>query len=98
MGRAVSTAAGELGLRIGAAVDVGDNPASGIGASDVIIDFSTPAATPALLRLAVKHRKPIVIGTTGHTAAEKGACSRSPPGFRASGRAIFQSASTCCFI
>ena len=71
MGRAVSTAAGELGLRIGAAVDVGDNPASGIGACDVIIDFSTPAATPALLRLAVKHRKPIVIGTTGHTAAEK---------------------------
>jgi 4-hydroxy-tetrahydrodipicolinate reductase len=71
MGRAVSAAAGELGLRIGAAVDVGDNPASGIGASDVIIDFSTPAATPALLRLAVKHRKPIVIGTTGHTAAEK---------------------------
>ena len=37
----------------------------------MIIDFSTPAATPALLRLAVKHRKPIVIGTTGHTAAEK---------------------------
>ena len=71
MGRAVSTAAGELGLRIGAAVDVGDNPATGIGACDVIIDFSTPAATPALLRLAVKHRKPIVIGTTGHTAAEK---------------------------
>ncbi len=71
MGRAVSTAAGELGLRIGAAVDVGDNPATGIGACDVIIDFSTPAATPALLRLAVKHRKPVVIGTTGHTAAEK---------------------------
>ena len=71
MGRAVSTAAGELGLRIGAAVDVGDDPASGIGACDVIIDFSTPAATPALLRLAVKHRKPVVIGTTGHTAAEK---------------------------
>ena len=71
MGRAVSTAAGELGLRIGAAIDVGDDPAPGIGACDVIIDFSTPAATPALLRLAVKHRKPIVIGTTGHTAAEK---------------------------
>jgi len=71
MGRAVSAAAGELGLRIGAAIDVGDNPAPGIGACDVIIDFSTPAATPALLRLAVKHRKPIVIGTTGHSAAEK---------------------------
>ena len=71
MGQAVSAAAGDLGLHIGAAVDIGDDPARHVGGCDVIIDFSTPAATPILLRLAVKHRKPLVIGTTGHTAAEK---------------------------
>jgi 4-hydroxy-tetrahydrodipicolinate reductase len=71
LGQAVIAAAGDLGLRIAAAVDAGDDPAAGIGACDVIVDFSTPAATSALLQLAGRHHKPIVIGTTGHTASEK---------------------------
>jgi len=75
MGRAVIAAAGDMGLRIAATADVGDDPAAGIGACDVIVDFSAPAATSALLQLAGKHHKPIVIGTTGHAAAEKSACS-----------------------
>jgi len=71
MGQAVSAVAAELGFRVGAAVDVGDQPAAGIEDCDVIVDFSTPSATAELLRLAVSNRKPIVIGTTGHAAAEK---------------------------
>ena len=71
MGQAVTAAAAELGFRIGAAADVGDQPGAGVGACDVIVDFSSPAATEELLRLAVENRKPIVIGTTGHAAAEK---------------------------
>jgi 4-hydroxy-tetrahydrodipicolinate reductase len=71
MGQAVSAVAAELGFRVGAAVDVGDQPAAGIENCDVIVDFSTPSATAELLRLAVSNRKPIVIGTTGHAAAEK---------------------------
>ena len=71
MGRAITAAAAEQGFRIGAAIDLGDQPAAGIEQCDVIVDFSTPAATAELVRLAVEHRKPLVIGTTGHSAAEK---------------------------
>jgi 4-hydroxy-tetrahydrodipicolinate reductase len=71
MGHAVTAAAAEMGVRIGAAVDLGDNPAADVAACDVIVDFSSPAATAGLLRLAVEHRKPIVIGTTGHAADAK---------------------------
>lgn len=71
MGQALIAAAAEQGIRIGAAVDVGDNPAAGVDGCEVIVDFSTPAATAGLLQLAAEHRKAIVIGTTGHTAAEK---------------------------
>lgn len=73
MGQAVIAAAGDLGASIGAAVDAGDDPAAAVGRCDVIVDFSTPAATRPLLELAVAHRKPIVIGTTGHPAGEKAA-------------------------
>ena len=37
----------------------------------MIIDFSSHRATEALLELALAHKKPIVIGTTGHSAEEK---------------------------
>jgi 4-hydroxy-tetrahydrodipicolinate reductase len=73
MGQAVTAAAGELGVRVVAAVDIGDDPAAELKARacDVIVDFSAPTATAALLQLAVAHRKPVVIGTTGHPAEEK---------------------------
>jgi 4-hydroxy-tetrahydrodipicolinate reductase len=71
MGQAVTAAAPELGLRVAATVDVGDDPAAGVAACDVIVDFSSPTATAALLELAVARRKPIVIGTTGHSADDK---------------------------
>lgn len=71
MGHAVATAAAELGVPIAAAVDAGDDPAAVIASCDVIVDFSSPAATGALLELAVAHRKPVVIGTTGQPAAER---------------------------
>jgi 4-hydroxy-tetrahydrodipicolinate reductase len=71
MGQAIAAAAPELGLSIGAATDVGDNLGAALEKCDVIIDFSSHQATFALLELAVARRKPIVIGTTGHAAAEK---------------------------
>lgn len=71
MGQAVIAAAGEAGLTVCAAVDVGDNPTPGIAACDVIVDFSSHAATGALIEAAIAHRKPLVIGTTGHSAEEK---------------------------
>ncbi|MFZ5496618.1 MAG: 4-hydroxy-tetrahydrodipicolinate reductase [Verrucomicrobiota bacterium] len=71
MGQAVVAAAGEMDASIAAAVDAGDDPAPHLTACDVVIDFSSPHATGKLLELAVAHRKPIVIGTTGHSADEK---------------------------
>src|SRR6185312_6645857 len=71
MGHAIATAAVDMDAAIVAATDAGDNPAPLIGGCEVIIDFSSHQATRALLELAVANRKPIVLGTTGHDAAEK---------------------------
>src|SRR5271156_3240960 len=71
MGRAVATAAAELGLVIGAATDAGEDPAAGLARCDVMIDFSSPSATGRRLELAAAHDKPIVIGTTGYAAGER---------------------------
>ncbi len=71
MGGALASAAPEMGVAIGAAVDSGDDLAGGIDRCDVVVDFSSPAATAPLLELAVARGKPVVIGTTGHEAAEK---------------------------
>ncbi|HVW21169.1 MAG TPA: 4-hydroxy-tetrahydrodipicolinate reductase [Opitutaceae bacterium] len=73
MGLAVSAAAAELGVKVGAAVDAGDDAAAGLAACDAIVDFSSPRATRALLELAVAKGKPVVLGTTGHEPAEKAA-------------------------
>ncbi|MSU70304.1 MAG: 4-hydroxy-tetrahydrodipicolinate reductase [Opitutaceae bacterium] len=71
MGQALAAAARELGLTVGAAVDLDDDLAAGLAHCDVILDFSSHRATKSLLESAVARRKPIVIGTTGHSAATK---------------------------
>lgn len=38
---------------------------------DVLIDFSSPAATLANVKVCAAHKKPIVVGTTGFNDAEK---------------------------
>jgi 4-hydroxy-tetrahydrodipicolinate reductase len=73
MGQALTTTAPEFGLAIGAAVDRGDDLGGRFAACDVAIDFSSHAATRAFLEGAVAHAKPVVIGTTGHAAADKAA-------------------------
>ena len=71
MGQAIiSVAPSEQGA-IAAAVDQGDNLAPHIGNVDVVIDFSFHAVTLAVAQLCAQHKKPLVIGTTGHTAEEK---------------------------
>ncbi len=73
MGQALQSAAADLGLTVSAAVDVGDDLAAALAACDVIVDFSSHRATRALLELAITKKKAIVVGTTGHPAAEKAA-------------------------
>lgn len=71
MGQTITGLAGEMDALISAATDAGDDPSRHISGCDVIIDFSSHQATGQLFELAVKHRKPIVIGTTGHSPKEK---------------------------
>ena len=71
MGHALEAAATDLGLVVGAAVDAGDDLAAGMKVSDVVVDFSSHSATQTVLEQAIAQRKPVVIGTTGHSAEAK---------------------------
>jgi len=71
MGQAVTAAADTANAVISAPCDQGDDPAKFIADCDVVIDFSFHEATAPLAHLAVEHAKPMVIGATGHTEAER---------------------------
>jgi len=71
MGQTIAGLAGGMDAVIAAATDAGDNATAHVAGCDVIIDFSAHSATAAILELAVKSRKPVVIGTTGHSGEEK---------------------------
>ncbi len=68
MGAAITNAATEAGHTISAAIDQGDDLAAGIAASDVVIDFSSHHITADVVKHAIAAKKPLVIGTTGHSA------------------------------
>ena len=68
MGRAlVACAAHHPDLQIVGQIDQGDDLRSVIGQGDVVIDFSSHNATPAIAALCAEHKKAMVIGTTGHS-------------------------------
>lgn len=71
MGKAICAVAEDEGARIIAAIDVGDDAAAVMADAAVIIDFSFHSATVPLLELAAAHKRPVVIGTTGHSDAER---------------------------
>ncbi len=65
MGQALVTAIAEAGATHAGGVDQGDDIAALIAASDVLVDFSSPAALEATLDACIAANTPIVIGTTG---------------------------------
>jgi 4-hydroxy-tetrahydrodipicolinate reductase len=71
MGHAVAEAAKDAGVAVGAAVDIGDDIKAALARCEVVVDFSSHAATRAMLEAAVALKKPVVLGTTGHAPAEK---------------------------
>ncbi|HAM70129.1 MAG TPA: 4-hydroxy-tetrahydrodipicolinate reductase [Verrucomicrobiales bacterium] len=72
MGQALITCAGRMpDIRLAGQIDAGDSLASVIEGADAVIDFSFHAATPEVARLCAERRKALVIGTTGHSEAEK---------------------------
>jgi len=74
MGQALlAGAARQPGCEVVGAIDLGDDLAAVIGRSDVVIDFSFHTATLGVARLCAQHRKALVVGTTGHSEADKAA-------------------------
>jgi 4-hydroxy-tetrahydrodipicolinate reductase len=72
MGRAlVSAVSSDAGLRLAGEIDQDDDLTKVITAGDVVIDFSVREATATVAKIAADHRKALVIGTTGHSDAEK---------------------------
>lgn len=56
------------GIKVVGQVDLGDDVANVLPQADVLIDFSFHDATLAFAELCAKHRKALVIGTTGHNS------------------------------
>lgn len=72
MGRAIIEAASATSdCEIFAACDMGDDASKFINGCDVVIDFSFRDATAALANLCAENKKPLVIGTTGHSAEQR---------------------------
>ena len=78
MGQALATMVEASGHTLSGGIDKGGDPASLADASDVLVDFSAPAALCSNLHAAIGAGIPIVIGTTGledrhHTAIDDAA-------------------------
>ena len=72
MGRAlVSCAPQHPELQVVGQIDQGDDLRTVIGQGDVVIDFSSHSATPAIAALCAAHKKALVVGTTGHSDEAK---------------------------
>jgi 4-hydroxy-tetrahydrodipicolinate reductase len=60
-------------IKVVGEIDTGDDLATVIAAGDVVIDFSFHSATLGVAQLCARHKKALVIGTTGHADTEKSA-------------------------
>jgi 4-hydroxy-tetrahydrodipicolinate reductase len=58
-------------VQIGAQIDMGDDLPAAAAQGDVVVDFSTHTATADIAGVCARHKKSLVIGTTGHTNAER---------------------------
>ena len=72
MGRTVIDAArADDALVLASSFDVGDDARAAIAAGDLVIDFTRPEGTLAHLAHCVRLGKPMVIGTTGFSQAQR---------------------------
>jgi len=72
MGQALAAcASAHPDIEISGQADQGDDLRPLIGKADVVVDFSSHDATPEIAQLCASNKKAMVIGTTGHTDAEK---------------------------
>lgn len=71
MGHAVIEAAAQAGVPVAATHDVGEDLDLAISKATCAIDFTIHSFTPTLVEAALKHGTSLVMGTTGHTDAER---------------------------
>lgn len=72
MGQAlIACAAQHTQLQIVGQIDKGDDLRTVIAQGDVVVDFSSHTLTPEVAVICAQHNKALVIGTTGHTDADK---------------------------
>ena len=72
MGRTIiELAKGDAKIDIGAQCDLGDAIEAAIRDCDVAIDFSHAGAIDEVCSAALRHRKALVIGTTGHSPEQR---------------------------
>ena len=77
MGQALSAcAARNPELQVAGTVDAGGDLQPVIGQGDVVIDFSSHEATAGFVEICATQKRPIVIGTTGHSDAAKSQISK----------------------
>jgi len=73
MGQTIADLAGrESDLQVVAQCDLGDAIEPAMERCDVAIDFSQADAIEEICRAALTYRRPLVIGTTGHSAGQRG--------------------------
>jgi 4-hydroxy-tetrahydrodipicolinate reductase len=78
MGQALAACAKNFrALEIVSQIDAGDDVGGAISKGDVVIDFSLHSATPKIVELCAKNKKAVVIGTTGHSDAERAAIKKT---------------------
>jgi 4-hydroxy-tetrahydrodipicolinate reductase len=71
MGQSVATAIGEdPEVRVAAGIDLGDSLEEALKKSEAVIDFTLPTFTNELVEGCVAAEVPLVMGTTGHDAAQ----------------------------
>lgn len=72
MGQALlACAAEDSGLCVAAAIDAGDDFAAALPGCDAVIDFTHAPATAAVAEACANAKKILVIGTTGHSDADR---------------------------
>jgi len=72
MGQAlISCAKSFREIEVVAQIDKDDDLPAVIAKADVVVDFSLPDATLAIVESCAKNKKAVVIGTTGHADSEK---------------------------
>jgi 4-hydroxy-tetrahydrodipicolinate reductase len=77
MGQAIVAAAkSEAAVEIVALCDVGDPLEPAVSNCDVVIDFSHPEASENICVTASRHKRPLIVGTTGHSPEQRAGIER----------------------